>query len=102
MPGAVVVFSVALAIIVIVMMEVIAAVLPVVVVILLVPPHERAGLAELIAAADSSRRLRMWPALRVAVRARRQSRVVRQSRAAHDVLDELRSDERIIQPDGQR
>jgi hypothetical protein len=71
MPGAVVVFSVALAIVVIVLMEVIAATLPMLLVILLVPPEDRAALAQLIAATDSSRRLRLWPALRVAVRARR-------------------------------
>ncbi len=51
--------------------ELLAAVLPVLVVIMLVPPKERADLAALLAATDSSRRLRLWPALRLAVRARR-------------------------------
>jgi hypothetical protein len=56
---------------VIVLTELVAAVLPVIIVIAMVPPHERDGLARLLAACDSSRRLRLWPALRVAVRARR-------------------------------
>ena len=47
--------------------EIIAAVLPVIIVVALVPPEERAALADLIAATDSSRRLRLWPALRTAV-----------------------------------
>jgi hypothetical protein len=40
----------------------------------LVPPEERDGLAQLIAAADSSRKLRLWPALRAAVAGRRRRR----------------------------
>ena len=51
--------------------EIIAAVLPIIIVITLVPPEDRRGLAELLAATDSSRKLRLWPALRVAVAARR-------------------------------
>jgi hypothetical protein len=51
--------------------ELLAAVLPLLVLVLLVPPEERAELAALVAATDSSRRLRLWPALRVAVLARR-------------------------------
>jgi hypothetical protein len=54
--------------------EVLAAVLPILVVVMLVPPAERAALAEVIAAIDSSRRLRLWPALRLAVFARRRAR----------------------------
>jgi putative exporter of polyketide antibiotics len=57
--------------------ELAAAVLPILIVLALVPPEERRGLAELIAAADSSTRLRLWSALRVAVRARRQERAQR-------------------------
>ncbi|MEV6850858.1 hypothetical protein [Actinoplanes sp. NPDC051411] len=54
------------------MTELIAAVLPVIVVVAMVPPEERHGLAEVLAAADSRRlRLRLWRALRVAVKARR-------------------------------
>jgi hypothetical protein len=57
---------------VLVLTELIAAVLPVVIVIALVPPQERDGLAHLLAACDSSRKLRLWRALRLAVRARRE------------------------------
>ena len=64
-------------ILVVVVSEVLAAVLPVLIVITMVPPEDRAGLAALIAAADSSRRLRVWPALRVAVLARRVQRANR-------------------------
>jgi hypothetical protein len=55
-------------------MEIVAAVLPLILVVTLVPPAERPALAELIAAADSTRRLRIWSALRLAVRARRRRR----------------------------
>jgi hypothetical protein len=51
--------------------ELTAAVLPVIVVLAMVPPDERHGLAEVLAAADSRRRLRLWRALRVAAKARR-------------------------------
>lgn len=54
--------------------EVAAAVLPLIVVLAVVPPGQRRELAELIAACDSSRRLRLWRALRVAVKARRRAR----------------------------
>ena len=57
-----------------VLAEIMAAVLPLLIVVELVPPEQRRDLAELIAAYDSSRRLRVWPALRVAVAARRQGR----------------------------
>lgn len=56
---------------VIIVTELVAATLPVVIVIATVPPEEREGLARLLAACDSSRRLRLWKALRLAVRARR-------------------------------
>jgi hypothetical protein len=59
---------------VIVVAEVLAAVLPLVIVLTFVPPEQRDALARLLAACDSSRRLRFWPALRVAVRARRHER----------------------------
>jgi putative exporter of polyketide antibiotics len=51
--------------------ELIVAVLPVVIIVAMVPPEERKGLAEVLAAADSRRRLRLWRALRVAASARR-------------------------------
>jgi hypothetical protein len=57
---------------VLVLTEIIAAVLPVIIVIAAVPPAEREGLARLLATCDSSRKLRLWPALRTAVLARRE------------------------------
>ncbi len=57
---------------ILVLTELIAATLPVVIVIAMVPPQERDGLANLLAACDSSRKLRLWRALRLAVRARRE------------------------------
>lgn len=54
--------------------ELVAAALPMIIVIAFVPPMERRGLAELLAAADSSRRLRLWRAVRLAVAARRRIR----------------------------
>jgi hypothetical protein len=57
---------------ILILTELVAAALPVVIVIALVPPEEREGLAKLLAACDSSRKLRLWPALRLAVRARRE------------------------------
>jgi hypothetical protein len=64
---------VALLVLLLIMAEVAAAVLPLLIVVTLVPPAERGSLADVIAAADSSRRLRLWPALRVAVAARRRA-----------------------------
>jgi len=61
----------AIVLLVVVFVELAAAVLPMVIVLALVPPEERRGLAELIAATDNSRRLRIWPALRIAVEAQR-------------------------------
>ncbi|BCJ55620.1 hypothetical protein Asp14428_70950 [Actinoplanes sp. NBRC 14428] len=58
----------------VVVVELAAAVLPVLIVVTLVPPEERHGLAECLAAADSSRRLRVWRALRAAVVNRRRER----------------------------
>lgn len=66
-----IVAAVAAVVILIVFVELAAALLPMVIVLVLVPPEERHGLAELIAATDSSRKLRVWPALRLAVAARR-------------------------------
>ncbi len=74
MDGLVIVLVVAGLVGLVVLVELAAAVLPILIVVTLVPPEERSGVAELIAAADSSRRLRLWPALRVAVDARRASR----------------------------
>lgn len=65
---------VAVVILFVVIVELVAAVLPMLIVITLVPPEERQGLAEVIAAIDSSRRLRLWRALRASVVARRVAR----------------------------
>ncbi|KUL27184.1 hypothetical protein [Actinoplanes awajinensis] len=70
----VLVSAVAALIIFVVLTELVAAAIPVLIVITLVPPAERADLARLLAAADSSRRLRLWPALRIATAARRRQR----------------------------
>ena len=56
-----------------VLAEIAAAVLPLIIVLALVPPDQRRDLAEVLAAYDSSRKLRLWPALRAAVRARRRT-----------------------------
>lgn len=58
----------------VVVVELAAAVLPLVIILAFVPACERAVLADLIAAADSSRRLRVGRALRLAVAARRAER----------------------------
>jgi hypothetical protein len=55
-----------------VLTELVAAALPVVIVLAVVPPEEREGLAKLLAACDSSRKLRLWRTLRLAVRTRRE------------------------------
>ncbi|GAA0934753.1 hypothetical protein [Virgisporangium aurantiacum] len=68
------VLVVAVVVIVVVALEMLTAVLPLIIVIAFVPPGERADLAELLAAADSSPKLRLWPALNAAVVARRRRR----------------------------
>jgi hypothetical protein len=62
--------------------ELVAAALPVIIVIAAVPPEERESLAKVLAACDSRRRLRLWPALRVAVRERRaeETRIAEETR----------------------
>jgi hypothetical protein len=70
----VVLAAVAALVMLFVLAEIVAAVLPVIIVVALVPPEEREGLAKVIAACDSSRRLRVWSALRLAVTARRADR----------------------------
>jgi hypothetical protein len=66
--------AVAVLVVLLVVSEILAAVLPLIIVVALVPPHERDDLAKVLAACDSSRRLRFWPALRTAVEARRRER----------------------------
>ena len=58
----------------IVLLELLVAVVPLIVVVLCVPPEERRELAQLMATVDSSSRLRLWTALRLAVAARRKQR----------------------------
>lgn len=69
-----VIAAIAALIMLFVLAEIAAAVLPLIIVVALVPPEERADLAKVVAACDSSRRLRFWPALRAAVTMRRQQR----------------------------
>ncbi|HET6534405.1 MAG TPA: hypothetical protein VFH03_27805 [Actinoplanes sp.] len=57
-----------------VLAEIAAAVLPLIIVLTLVAPEQRQSLADVLAACDSSRKLRIWTALRVAVKARRARR----------------------------
>ena len=72
-----VVLFVVILVVAVVAAEVLAAVLPMIIIITMVPSQERAELAQLMAAADSSHRLRVWSALRVAVLARRRARAER-------------------------
>jgi hypothetical protein len=62
--------------------ELVAAALPVVIIIAAVPPEEREGLARLLAVCDSSRKLRLWPALRAAVQSRRQEAQLAEAKQA--------------------
>jgi hypothetical protein len=83
------IFPIAVVVVIVVVVtltELAAAVLPILIVILLVPPEERADLATVIAAADSSHRLRLWRALRTAVAARRcaRSSAASQAHAIHE------------------
>ena len=73
---------VALLVLLIVLTEVVSAVLPLIIVLTCVPEQERDALARVLAAMDSRRRLRVWPALRLAVTLRRQE--IAQARAARD------------------
>ncbi len=63
---------VALLVALVVLTELVSAVLPLIIVLACVPDRERETLARVLAACDSSRRLRVWPALRLAVTLRRQ------------------------------
>ncbi|MBM2623264.1 hypothetical protein JIG36_47985 [Actinoplanes sp. LDG1-06] len=73
---------VALLVLLFVLTEIVSAVLPLIIVLAFVPERERESLARALAALDSSRRLRLWPELRLAVTLRRQQRRV--ARAARD------------------
>ena len=65
------VLAAAAVVVVVVALEALAAVLPLLIVVVFVPPHERAALAQVLAAVDSSPRLRLLPALNAAVAVRR-------------------------------
>lgn len=72
---------VALLVLLFVLSEILAAVLPLIIVLTCVPEREREALARVLAAVDSSRRLRLGSALRLAVALRRQERrVAREAR----------------------
>ena len=73
---------VALIVALVVLSEIVAAVIPLVIVLTCVPVRERDSLARVLAALDSSRRLRLWSALRLAVTLRRQE--IEHARAAGD------------------
>jgi hypothetical protein len=92
-------FAVLAAVVTLVMLfvlaEISAAVLPLIIVLSVVPPEERHELAQLIAACDSSRRLRLWPALRLAVKARRRTDANRRPRRGTP-FDQLRVHESMI------
>lgn len=74
MSGLAVFTVVAALVFLVVVVELSAAALPMLIVLIFVPPEERPGLAGLLAAIDSSPRLRLWPALRAAVQSRRTAR----------------------------
>ena len=67
---------VGLLVLLVVLTEIVSAVLPLVIVLTCVPERERDSLARLLAVCDSSRRLRVWSALRLAVAMRRQELAV--------------------------
>ncbi|GGK85339.1 hypothetical protein [Mangrovihabitans endophyticus] len=71
MEGIAVLAAVAVLVMLFVLAEIAGAVLPLIIVMTLVPPDERDGLARVLAASDSSRKPRLWRALRVAVKERR-------------------------------
>jgi hypothetical protein len=76
---------IALLVLLFLLSEIVAAVLPLVIVLLAVPARERETLARVLAALDSSRRLRLWTTLRFAVTMRRQERrLAREATAARD------------------
>jgi hypothetical protein len=64
------------------LVELASAVLPMLIVIGFVPRAERQDLAMVLASADSSKRLRVWPALRTAVQTRRAE--LAHAKMAHD------------------
>jgi hypothetical protein len=69
----VLVLTVAAVVMLFLLAEITAATLPLLIMIIMVPPEERPALAQLVAAIDSSHKLRLWTTLRAAVIARRQT-----------------------------
>lgn len=67
----IVIVAIALVVVLCVTAELLSAVVPLLLVIAFVAPEDRPALAAVLAAADSSHRLRFWPALQAAVAARR-------------------------------
>ena len=61
-------------ILIVALSQLMGAVLPILIVVCLVPPHERAVLADLIAAIGGSRRFGLRGAVRAVLAARKQSR----------------------------
>ena len=66
--------AVAVLVVLLVFSEIVAAVLPIAIIVACVPPDERDALARVVAWCDSFSRLRRWPGLRLAVKARRRER----------------------------
>ncbi|MFC4064822.1 hypothetical protein [Actinoplanes subglobosus] len=63
---------VALLVVFMLLVEITAAIAPILIIVTLVPREDRLALAHLLAQVDSSRRLRLWPALRAATAHRRE------------------------------
>ncbi|MEU4157149.1 hypothetical protein [Actinoplanes sp. NPDC026670] len=66
-----IVAAVALLVMFLLVVELVAAIAPILIIVTLVPREDRPALAHLLAQVDSSRRLRLWPALRAAAARRR-------------------------------
>jgi hypothetical protein len=66
-----IVIAVALVVLFFLIVELAAAIAPILIIVTLVPREDRPALAHLLAQVDSSRRLRLWPALRAATARRR-------------------------------
>jgi hypothetical protein len=66
-----IVVAVALVVLFFLVVELAAAIAPILIIVTLVPREDRPALAHLLSQIDSSRRLRLWPALRAATAHRR-------------------------------
>jgi hypothetical protein len=91
--------AVAALVIVVAVSEVTSAVLPTLIVILLVPPEQRAELTALVdATRDRSRRLRVFPVLRIGVIARKLARAAEPERHHPALIKDRRADEHRSSP----